>query len=223
GDCRAALIPLHMPDAAPNGKMAAASAPKVARLVWMSKDHKASSPDEYKRITELGGFVNDGRVEGLEPSRTLGDFDVKMKVKKGVISIVPEVRCQEVSDGTSPGQAILVCATDGVWDVISGQDVCDLIHARKDIVRLQLALSGEVPAGTSQPLRDFAEDLVQFAVARGSRDDCTAVAALIDVRSPGKRGSGGVSFPGAGAGSASRSAPSVLPPMSSSGRAAHSK
>ncbi|CAK0877794.1 unnamed protein product, partial [Prorocentrum cordatum] len=132
GDCRAALIPLHMPDAAPNGKMAAASAPKVARLVWMSKDHKASSPDEYKRITELGGFVNDGRVEGLEPSRTLGDFDVKMKVKKGVISIVPEVRCQEVSDGTSPGQAILVCATDGVWDVISGQDVCDLIHARKD-------------------------------------------------------------------------------------------
>ncbi|CAK0877792.1 unnamed protein product, partial [Prorocentrum cordatum] len=93
----------------------------------------------------------------------------------------------------------------------------------EDIVRLQLALSGEVPAGTSQPLRDFAEDLVQFAVARGSRDDCTAVAALIDVRSPGKRGSGGVSFPGAGAGSASRSAPSVLPPMSSSGRAAHSK
>eukprot|EP00435_Cladocopium_sp_Y103_P057613 s77_g19.t3 len=46
-------------------------------------------------VTDTGHIVSnaviDGRVEGLEPSRTLGDFDVKMTVKPGVISIVPEV------------------------------------------------------------------------------------------------------------------------------------
>mmetsp|Transcript_28335 Transcript_28335/g.84373 ORF Transcript_28335/g.84373 Transcript_28335/m.84373 type:complete len:342 (-) Transcript_28335:113-1138(-) len=182
GDCRSCLIPLNVPES-----MAAAKAAKAQHLVWMSRDHKASLPEEKRRITAAGGKVVDGRVEGLEPSRTLGDFDVKMQVKKNVISIVPDVRRAEIQlDSTGIGQAILVCATDGVWDVLSGQDVVDLIHARKEIAQLQAAVVlGE--RASIQPLKDFAEDLVQFSIARGSRDDCTAICTLITVLPPGTR------------------------------------
>merc|ERR1712060_279305 len=105
--------------------------------------------------------------------------DVKMAVKPGVISIVPEVRRIELSEDAS-AQAIIVCATDGVWDVISGQDICDLIHSRKEIAKLQEVI-GEIKKPNLQPLKDLAEDLVQFSVARGSRDDCTAIVALVSV------------------------------------------
>lgn len=175
GDCRAAMISLRVPEVPDEPS-------KATRLVWLSKDQKACVPEEIKRIHAAGGRVLNGRVEGLEPSRTLGDFDVKAQVPAGVISIVPEVRFQSLGKDEGPIQAILVCATDGVWDVITGQDICDLIHARAELASLQYAKL-ESPEGRVElsPLRDLAEDLVQFAVARGSRDDCTAVTALISV------------------------------------------
>lgn len=178
GDCRAILVPLAVPDAVPSPVLK----PKPTGITWMSQDHKASSPHEKLRIESAGGQVYDGRVEGLEPSRTLGDFDVKAQVNKGVISIVPEIRRHEfVPKGSSPAQAVLVCATDGVWDVLSGHDVCNLIVARKEICKLQADLA----AGSERPdrkvLKLLAEDLVQFSIAKGSRDDCTAIVALISV------------------------------------------
>eukprot|EP00932_Pfiesteria_piscicida_P016241 SRR837773.3177.p1 GENE.SRR837773.3177~~SRR837773.3177.p1 ORF type:complete len:263 (+),score=55.71 SRR837773.3177:118-789(+) len=175
GDCRAALVMLQVPDSATGPT-------KAQRLFWMSRDQKASSPEEVARIKAAGGRVANGRVEGLEPSRTLGDFDVKLSVPPGVISIDPEVRYLELGDGKAPCQALVVCATDGVWDVITGQDLCDLIHARKEIAALQTSLLQDASSrADSQPLRDLAQDLVQFAVARGSRDDCTAVTGMISV------------------------------------------
>lgn len=208
GDCRAALVTLGAPKSP-------SAAVQVESLHWMSRDMKASAPHERQRITRAGGTVIDGRVEGLEPSRTLGDFDVKMQVAKDVISIVPEVRCHAVSGGNGAvRQALLVMATDGVWDVLSGQDVCDLIVARKELCTLQAAEATAAAAGERSPetgpcaprqapvgrsssksqaaqsragsspatvLWDLAEDMVQFSIAKGSRDDCTAVVALISV------------------------------------------
>ncbi|EER16886.1 hypothetical protein Pmar_PMAR004738 [Perkinsus marinus ATCC 50983] len=58
---------------------------------------KASATYERRRISQAGGNVSDGRVAGvLEPSRTIGDFDVKMKIPPDVISITPEVRCVDL-------------------------------------------------------------------------------------------------------------------------------
>lgn len=176
GDCRCGLVLLEVPESL--------SAPTKATSVrWMSRDHKATAPDERRRIYELGGVIVNGRIEGLEPTRTLGDFDVKLQTKPGVISIEPDVRCHKLGDGSTIAQAILICATDGVWDEISGQDICDIIHARSEITAMQMAMmkGGPVPLATSRPLKDLAEDLVQFAVARGSGDDCTAVVALVSV------------------------------------------
>mmetsp|Transcript_41069 Transcript_41069/g.76389 ORF Transcript_41069/g.76389 Transcript_41069/m.76389 type:complete len:340 (+) Transcript_41069:145-1164(+) len=174
GDCRAALVLLE----------AASSAAKAEVVIWLSRDHKASCPIEQKRIEAVGGSVTDGRVEGLEPSRTLGDFDVKMTVKPGVISIVPEVRSVEIAAGSSVAgrRAILMCATDGVWDVMTGQDLCKLIQSRKDLTAFN-GLEAFAEASTSglQALNDLAEDIVQFALAKGSRDDCTCLVAMIMV------------------------------------------
>lgn len=173
GDCRAVLLHLRVP-------AQTTSPTAVSQLTWMSRDHKASAPDEMKRIRAAGGHVIDGRVEGLEPSRTLGDFDVKMQTRKGVVSIIPEVRHAFIGEDAAPAQSILVCATDGVWDVISGQDVCDLIQARQELATLQLAMfGGPLDKADTRPLRELAEDLVRFAVAKGSHDDCTAIVALI--------------------------------------------
>mmetsp|Transcript_71975 Transcript_71975/g.127215 ORF Transcript_71975/g.127215 Transcript_71975/m.127215 type:complete len:341 (+) Transcript_71975:79-1101(+) len=176
GDCRAGLICLEE---------SAASGAKAESITWMSRDHKASMAYERKRILDAGGQVNDGRVEGLEPSRTLGDFDVKLSTKPGVISIVPEVRQFELLPGENGRRAILVTGTDGVWDVITGQDICKLVAARKDLSHFfSNETSKEAPRAGVQALRDLAEDIVQFAVAKGSRDDCTCLAAFITVLPP---------------------------------------
>jgi serine/threonine protein phosphatase PrpC len=199
GDCRSALVQLKAPSSTDpalgqppaasaasgrrSGSVGVTAAPKVSSLVWMSKDQKASSPEETERIRKAGYVVEGGRCAGLEPSRTLGDFDVKMHTGKGVISIEPEVRCQELlfPEGGHPAQAILVCASDGVWDCITGQDICDLVHARKEIRKLQATIGQDAHAN-SRPLKDLAEDLVQFSIGRGSQDDCTAVVAMISIK-----------------------------------------
>jgi len=177
GDCRAALVLLE-------ASATTSGAAKAEVLMWLSRDHKASCPIEQKRIEAVGGAVIDGRVEGLEPSRTLGDFDVKMTVKPGVISIVPEVRSVEVDAGSTASgrRGILMCATDGVWDVMTGQDLCKLIQARKDLAAfLSPEALLEAPRNGLQALHELAEDIVQFALAKGSRDDCTCLVAMIMV------------------------------------------
>lgn len=174
GDCRSAVILLQ-------GDRSASGGPKPAAFYWMSKDHKASCPNEIRRIRAAGGAVSEGRVAGLEPSRTLGDFDVKNRTKRGVISILPDVRYLELGDGSSLEQAILVSGTDGVWDVLTAEDICGLIQARKGLGNLMdCSARGDVPSSElRQPLKDLTEDVVQFAVAKGSQDDCTCIAALI--------------------------------------------
>ncbi|CAK8989307.1 Protein phosphatase 1A (Protein phosphatase 2C isoform alpha) (PP2C-alpha) [Durusdinium trenchii] len=176
GDCRAALVSLEA--------AATPGAVKAQALTWLSRDHKASCPIEQKRIEAVGGTVIEGRVEGLEPSRTLGDFDVKMTVKPGVISIVPEVRCVDLAAGATAHSrgAILMCATDGIWDVMTGQDLCKIMQARKELSSFLVPEAVvQVPKAGVQALHELAEDIVQFALAKGSRDDCTCLVAMITV------------------------------------------
>lgn len=44
----------------------------------MSEDHKPDNTDEKKRISDAGGFVSEGRVNGnLNLSRAMGDLEYK--------------------------------------------------------------------------------------------------------------------------------------------------
>lgn len=55
--------------------------------------HDASNPAEVNRFLDSGGFISaTGRFQGvLEPSRTVGDVDVKAGAPKGCIASFPEV------------------------------------------------------------------------------------------------------------------------------------
>ena len=51
---------------------------KGSRAKDMSEDHKPDNPGELARIKRSGGFVEEGRVNGmLALSRALGDFEYK--------------------------------------------------------------------------------------------------------------------------------------------------
>lgn len=51
---------------------------RAGRAKEMSEDHKPENPGELSRIQRAGGFVEDGRVNGmLALSRALGDFEYK--------------------------------------------------------------------------------------------------------------------------------------------------
>ena len=124
GDSRASLI----------------SAKKIIRL---SQDHRTDDKDERKRIISEGGLIMNGRVNGeLMLTRSFGDFDFKpnkknvkyinseiIRFRRGVIC-EPFVTQIEIDQSIS--NQFLFLASDGVWDVISEEEVQQLIKVNND-------------------------------------------------------------------------------------------
>eukprot|EP00948_MAST-09A_sp_MAST-9A-sp1_P001661 g1661.t1 len=80
----------------------------------LSQDHKATDPDEILRIERIGGFVLRKRVLGiLAVSRSFGDHGLK-----AFIPALPHTSAHRVNTGD-----FLVVACDGVWDVMSDENV----------------------------------------------------------------------------------------------------
>lgn len=185
GDCRACFIPLAAKcQVTGMGKAFHINVPErngvplknncigrnTTSLVWLSRDMKSCQSYERERIERAGGRVVDGRVEGLEPSRTVGDFDVKMRCPPSVISTEPEFRLLDLHDY---GPGIILCCTDGIWDVLSGLDIDRIVKLRLPMLEADLC-------NPNEGLLAIAKDVVALAVARNSPDDCTAVCALVE-------------------------------------------
>lgn len=99
--------------------------------VVCTEDHKPSLPTERERIVNAGGSVIIQRVNGsLAVSRALGDFEYKNVVGRGqceqLVSPEPEVLKVE----RNPADEFLVLACDGVWDVMSNEEVCSYVASR---------------------------------------------------------------------------------------------
>lgn len=99
--------------------------------VVCTEDHKPSLPNERERILNAGGSVIIQRVNGsLAVSRALGDFEYKNVEGKGqceqLVSPEPEVLKVE----RNPADEFLVLACDGVWDVMSNEEVCSFVASR---------------------------------------------------------------------------------------------
>jgi len=97
----------------------------------LSTDHKPSDVEEKNRIEKAGGFVEFNRVNGnLALSRALGDFAFKTKpelaAEKQIISPEPEVVVREITEDLQ----FVVLACDGIWDVLSNQEVADFVIHR---------------------------------------------------------------------------------------------
>jgi adenylate cyclase len=86
----------------------------------LSKDHKPENSDERARIEAQGGFVTESkRVNGvLALSRALGDCDLQ-----------PPITCDPVLTTTqiTPQDRWIVMGCDGLWDIVSNEQVADLL------------------------------------------------------------------------------------------------
>ncbi len=93
--------------------------------VSLSQEHIPKLLDEKERITKNKGYISSGKVKGrLETTRGIGDKNFK---KCGVIAD-PELVEWELNSNTE----FLVLATDGLWNILSNQEVMDIVKTNKN-------------------------------------------------------------------------------------------
>ncbi|KAK9266709.1 hypothetical protein L1049_007362 [Liquidambar formosana] len=107
GDCRAVLC-------------------RKGEAIEMSQDHRPSYPSERRRVEELGGFIDDGYLNGvLSVTRALGDWD--MKFPRGSASpLIAEPEFRQVI--LTEDDEFLIIGCDGIWDVMSSQHAVSLVR-----------------------------------------------------------------------------------------------
>ncbi|KAI8972194.1 phosphatase 2C-like domain-containing protein [Trametes punicea] len=121
---------------------------RSGRAVRLTYDHKGSDKQEAKRITDAGGFVMSGRVNGvLAVTRSLGDSSMKEFVVGSPYTTETEL---------SEEDEFLILACDGLWDVVSDQAAVDLVR------------------GIADP-RKAAEELLDHAYRNYSSDNVTVL------------------------------------------------
>ncbi|GAA5917800.1 hypothetical protein JCM6882_004549 [Rhodosporidiobolus microsporus] len=142
----------------------------------LSFDHKPTNQTEHSRIVAAGGFVEFGRVNGnLALSRALGDFEFKqnanLDAEQQIVTADPDITVHEAT----PEDEFVVIACDGIWDVLTSQQVID--YVRLSISQLK-------------PLETICEELMDRCLAPDSDwggvgcDNMTLmVVALLDGRS----------------------------------------
>lgn len=142
--------------------------------IALSVDHKPDREDELARIEAAGGKVinwNGYRIFGvLAMSRALGDYYLKPYVIPD-----PEVTFTQRTEDDE----FLILASDGLWDVLTNEEVCE-------VVRKRLARGHGSNASSSAKIREHpsaqaaAEYLSRLALRRNSRDNITVV--VVDLR-----------------------------------------
>lgn len=139
-------------------------------IAKLSRDHKPGMPEETRRITDLGGKVvywGRWRVEGmLAVSRSVGDAFLKP-----YITADPEI-C-EYDIGIN--DRFLVLASDGIWDVLSNEQVANFVLANTCFVEDGMVLTD------SDSLKWTARRLCEHASKSGSTDNFSAI--VVDLHS----------------------------------------
>jgi len=97
----------------------------------LSFDHKPSNEEETRRIVAAGGYVELNRVNGnLALSRAMGDFifkrNAKLPAEEQIVTAYPEVIVKDITED----HEFIVLACDGIWDVLSNQEVVDFVRRR---------------------------------------------------------------------------------------------
>ncbi|KAL9250446.1 putative protein phosphatase 2C 22 [Drosera capensis] len=149
GDCRAVLS-------------------RKGKAIELSRDHKPHCFREKERIESLGGYVDDGYLNGqLNVSRALGDWHMEgMKDRDGgPLSAEPELMTMELTKEDE----FLILGCDGIWDVFRSQNAIDF--ARR---RLQ---------EHNDPVK-CCKDLVDEALKRKSGDNLAVVMVCFQPQAP---------------------------------------
>ncbi|KAL9314438.1 hypothetical protein ACSQ67_019890 [Phaseolus vulgaris] len=142
GDCRAVLS-------------------RHGRAIEMSKDHRPNCVNEKTRVESLGGFIDDGYLNGqLGITRAIGDWHLEgMKETSeggGPLSAEPELKLMTLTKEDE----FLIIASDGIWDVFSSQNAVDFARRR-------------LQEHNDEKL--CCKEIVQEAIKRESTDNLTVV------------------------------------------------
>ena len=130
-------------------------------VYFSTLDHKPSNPEEKQRIQDAGGNVMIERVNGaLAVSRALGDYEYKQlagkKSYEQLVSPLPEVTVKRLD----PTDEFLVLACDGVWDVMTNQDLYSF-------VRYQLSIE--------ESLKTICSNVIDTCLHKGSKDNMSVL------------------------------------------------
>ncbi|CAH1404897.1 unnamed protein product [Nezara viridula] len=100
-------------------------------VIPLSTDHKPMLPLERKRILDAGCFVNFDRVNGdLALSRAFGDFAYKRNRRKSISEQAVISQPEVVKKTLTREWEFVVLACDGIWDVMTNEQVCHFIRTR---------------------------------------------------------------------------------------------
>ncbi|KAF5748339.1 abscisic acid insensitivity 1B [Tripterygium wilfordii] len=143
----------------------------------LSVDHKPNREDEYARIEAAGGKViqwNGHRVFGvLAMSRSIGDRYLKPW-------IIPDPEITFIA--RAKDDECLILASDGLWDVMTNEEACDL--ARKRILvwhkKNGVTLPRKMGDGIDPAAQAAAEYLSNRALQKGSKDNITVI--VVDLK-----------------------------------------
>jgi serine/threonine protein phosphatase PrpC len=115
----------------------------------LSYDHKPTAPAELARIEKAGGFVVNRRVNGvLALSRAIGDFAFKTNSRvpweEQAVTAAPDVKSFQLLKPSGTGSRgdrsrsgneegdgrdeFIVLACDGIWDVMSNEQVVSMVR-----------------------------------------------------------------------------------------------
>lgn len=124
------------------------------RVLAHTEDHKPDDPAEQERIHEAGGKISKPtagdvlRVENqLAMTRVLGDFSMDKHIVPPMADIV------EYPRDTSAAFVVLAC--DGIWDVMTNEDMATFVAQR----------------ASSNKLEDIAASLLDECLHRRSTDN----------------------------------------------------
>ncbi|KAK0598667.1 hypothetical protein LWI29_036833 [Acer saccharum] len=144
------------------------------QAIPLTVDHKLNRQDEVARITDGGGIIVEWgyclRVEGvLSMTRAIGDHSLKP-----YIIPVPEIT---FTTRTAEDE-FLVLASDGLWDVLSNDDVITLAH--KELREHRRRPKSD--DNSSCPASFVAEGLVKYALDAYSQDNISVI--VVDLKLP---------------------------------------
>ena len=127
--------------------------------VQMTADHRLTNPDERQRLADMGIHLGQDRTRlyGLNLSRCLGDKFLKDEDLG--LSAHPHV--SQVIRVSPEQSAIIIMASDGLWDVTDTQRVVQIVD------RVSHESNGSVQAMT--------DAVVQHAQRQRTRDDLSVV------------------------------------------------
>lgn len=124
------------------------------KVIALTLDHKPNL--EFQRIQNIGDtirFSGTYRIGSLAISRVIGDFDLKKQYKS--IIAIPDIK-----NGKNTKNSIFVLASDGLYDVMSNNEIIRFVQQNNNIENLDI----------------LARKLVEYAIsAKKSTDDVTVI------------------------------------------------